>query len=350
MKKTAFPGRKSAAFTLVELLASIAVLLILIALIFQILNLTTKVSLSGNKRMDADTQARSVFDRMAVDFGRMVIRKDVDYYIKQATASSIPANGTANADNSKPANPEAGNDQIAFYSQVPGYYSASSTTSDEGQLSLVAYRINANPGSADYNGMERLGKGLVWSATSNTNTATEVDLPMVCYPIPIAVAYTVGSATYQPVWPQAGSGTLTDPNNDYELIGPEVFRFEYYYNLKKAAASTLTSTLSNTPWDSSLPTHTSLCGWQDVASITVAIAVVDARTRLILTPAQIVALAGTMNDSGPPASGAWLPGQLEAQWRTAIQTAVTNKTIPALSGSGIRVYSRTFYLTTPAPP
>jgi hypothetical protein len=107
--------------------------------------------------------------------------------------------------------------------------------------------------------------------------------------------------------------------------------------------------LSNTPWDSSLTNHTSLNGWQDVASITAVIAIVDAQSRLAITPAQITALAATMNDSGAPSSGTWMPGQLEAQWRTAIQTAVTNKTIPTLPGAGIRVYSRTFYLNTPAP-
>lgn len=342
-------GRGRDAFTLVEMLVSLCVLLILVGVIFQIFSLATKVSLSGNKRMDADTQARSVFDRMAVDFGRMVIRKDVDYYVKQATASTVPANGTANADSSKPINLETGNDQIAFYSQVPGYYSASSTTSAQGPLSLVAYRINANPASADYNAMERLGKGLVWTATSSTSMTSQTDVPMVYYPIPIAVAYSSGGTTFQPVWPQAGSATLSDSNNDYELIGPEVIRFEYYYNLKKTTGSTLATVLSNTPWDATLTNHTSLNGWQDVASITVVIAVVDARSRLVLTPAQIVALAGTMNDSGAPSSGTWLPGQLEAQWRAAVQTAIANKTIPSLPGSGIRVYSRTFYLTTPNP-
>jgi len=334
IKSSALIGRKRGAFTLVELLVSITVLLILIGVIFQIFNLTTKVSLSGNKHMDTDTQARTVFDRMAVDFGRMVVRKDVDYYIKQATASSVPANGTANVDNSKPVNLETGNDQIAFYSQVPGYYSGSSTLNPQGP-SLVAYRINASATSVDYNAMERLGKGLVWSATTNTNASptVETDVPMVFYPTTLAS-----------VWPQAVSSTTADLNNDYELIGPEVFRFEYYYNLKKSTGSTLTNFLSNTPWDPTLG-HTSLNGWQDVVSITVVIAVIDSRSRLSITPAQVVSLAAKMNDSGPPSSGTWVPGQLEAQWRTAI----SSNTLPSQLASAIRVYSRTFYLTTPAP-
>ena len=350
LKNAPFGGRKREAFTLVELLVAIAVLIVLVGVIFQIFSAITKVTISDNKHMDSDSQARAVFDRMAIDFERMVIRRDVDYYVKQATASSIPANVTANADNSKPANPETGNDQIAFYSQVSGYYPSAGTSTAQGPLSLVAYRINADSTSANYNAMERLGKGLVWTATSNTvmTTTPQVDVPMVFYPIPIAVNYTLPNGTkYQAVWPQAGDPKQAD--SDYELIGPEVFRFEYYYNLKKNTSSTLANFLSNTPWDTTLTNHTSLNGWQDVASITVVIAIVDSRSRLLIPPTEIVSLAATMNDSGPPSSGTWTPGQLEAQWRTAIQTAVTTNKIPAQAGAGIRVYSRTFYLTTPSP-
>ena len=57
----------------------------------------------------------------------------------------------------------AGNDQIAFYSGVPGYYPL---TGSQSPVSLVAYRVNSNPSSSSYNKMERLGKGLVWNGVS----------------------------------------------------------------------------------------------------------------------------------------------------------------------------------------
>ncbi len=331
-------------FTLVELLVSMTILIVLGAVILQILSATTKATLYSYKHMDTDTQARTVFDRMAIDFGRMVIRKDVDYYIKQAVASSVPTGATGYPDQYKAVNAELatagvpGNDQIAFYSEVPGYYPATGTTSAQSQLSLAAYRINADATSTRYNTMERLGKGLVWTSTSNTNIANGIDVPIVFYPTTLAT-----------IWPQAASATATDSNNDYEAIGPEVFRFEYYYNLKKSTSSTLTNFLSNTPWDSTLTNHTSLNGWQDVASITVVIAVVDSRTRPLLTQNQITTLAGNMVDFDSTNTRTWTPGQLESSWRTAIQTAITQNAISAPLATHIRVYSRTFYLNTPTP-
>ena len=53
--------------------------------------------------MDADSQARQLLDRMAIDFDQMLKRSDISYYVK--TGSTQP-----------------GNDQIAFFSAVPGYY------------------------------------------------------------------------------------------------------------------------------------------------------------------------------------------------------------------------------------
>ncbi len=360
-------GRPQGAFTLVELMVSMAVLLILLVVTFQIFSLTSKVSVTGNKRMDTDTQARTVFDRMALDFGRMVIRKDVDYYYKQFTDSnaSRPSTVTANADNSKPSNPETGNDQIAFYSQVEGYYSSSGATSDQGPLSLVAYRINANSTSANYNAMERLGKGLVWTATGTTDfsNSKQLDIPMVFYPNPIAVSWKLNSSvTYSPPWPQAASSTATDPNNDYELIGPGVIRFEYFYTLKQSTnsklvpvnstvtGSTPTTFLSNTPWDPTITNHISLNGWQDVAAITVVIAVVDSKTLPLISQTQMAKLTGTngnsiLTDFDPQNTGKWTQGQLESQWRTAITQNIT----PPAVAAAIRVYSRTFYLTTPSP-
>ena len=61
----------------------------------------------GNKRMDADSQARQLLDRMAIDFEQMLKRTDVSYFVKTG--------------NTQTGNPETGNDQIAFFSAVPGY-------------------------------------------------------------------------------------------------------------------------------------------------------------------------------------------------------------------------------------
>ena len=100
---------------------------------------------------------------MAIDFAQMVKRTDVDYYVKACWDQQLNQN-----------------DQIAFYSAVPGYYPSSGAQSP---VSLVAYRVNSNPTSSSYNKLERLGKGLVWNGVSTTDT------PVVFLPLMISTTW-----------------------------------------------------------------------------------------------------------------------------------------------------------------
>src|SRR6266403_6027805 len=114
------------AFSLVELLVSVAVLAMLVLLFGRMFTSVSAVTTSGNKRMDAEAQLRPLFDRMAVDFSQMLKRSDVDYYLKSPTFS------------------QTGNDQVAFYSAVAGYYPS---TGSQSPISVVGYRINSTSGS-----------------------------------------------------------------------------------------------------------------------------------------------------------------------------------------------------------
>jgi prepilin-type N-terminal cleavage/methylation domain-containing protein len=118
--------RSCHAFTLAELLVSIAVLTLLVFIASRMVTSATNVATQGNKRMESDSQVRLVLDRMAVDFSQMIRRTDVDCYAK------------SNLD------PETGNDRIALFSTVTGYYPSTGSPSP---ISLVAYRINADPTS-----------------------------------------------------------------------------------------------------------------------------------------------------------------------------------------------------------
>src|SRR5260370_40909223 len=60
------------AFTLVEMLVSIVALTLFVLMVSRLVNSASIVTTIGNKHMDADSQARSVLDRMAVDIARMV--------------------------------------------------------------------------------------------------------------------------------------------------------------------------------------------------------------------------------------------------------------------------------------
>jgi prepilin-type N-terminal cleavage/methylation domain-containing protein len=105
------------AFTLTEMLVAVTVLTLLIVLFAQLFNSASTITTLGTKRIDADTSARPLLDRMGVDFSQMVKRSDVSYFVKTQ------------------ANPQVGNDQVAFYSAVTGYYPLPSKQSP---VSLVA--------------------------------------------------------------------------------------------------------------------------------------------------------------------------------------------------------------------
>ena len=331
-------ARRTDAFTLAELVVSVGVLVLLVFLASQLVKSMATITTLGDKQMDADSQARQLLDRMTIDFAQMVKRSDVDYYVKSSWFASgvppVPLGSSAVRTVLQP-----GNDQIAFYSSVPGYYPA---TGAQSPVSLVAYRVNSDSTLPSYNKMERLGKGLVWNAVSTT------DKPVVFMPIPVASALPIAelppsptpTPSPSPAWPQAGN-MATDAS--YELVGPQVFRFEYYYLLKNG-------TLSDDPM---INPHSSLSGMQDVAAIVVDIAMIDPKSKVLLSGSQISQVASQLVDwgnttcTGCPTQLQWqsTTGLLTTQWRSAINANAIG--LPQLPVSGIRLYERVIYLSPP---
>ena len=287
------------AFTLAELVISIAVLVLLVLLFTQLLNSAATTTTLGNKRMDADSQARQLLDRMAIDFDQMLKRRDVSYYAKAGVFG----------------NAQAGNDQIAFFSAVPGYYPPSGAQSP---LALIAYRVNSDSTSSSYNKLQRLGKGLVWNGVSPADT------PIVFLPLRII-----------DMWSYA---TNQDSNPAYEVIGPDIFRLEYYYLLSSSPSLGTPNQLSAGPWSS-----TDTFAVKDVAAIVVAIAVIEPKSRALLTTDNMEKLAGTNGQTSPLGdfTTGSIPGQLLSSWQTALDQ-ITDMPRPAISG--IRLYERYYYL------
>jgi hypothetical protein len=277
-----------AAFTLAELAVTVGVLVLLVLLFTQLLNSAATITTLAHKQMDADSQARQLLDRMAIDFAQLVKRSDVDFFGKGTTAPNSVGGAMT------------GNDRIAFYSGVPGYYPP---TGSQSPVSLVAYRVNSDSTSSSYNKMERMGKGLVWNGVSSTDT------PVVFMPLTILAT-----------WPAATSSSTSD--TAYEVIGPQVFRFEYCYLLKANGS------LSSTP-----PGDIS-----GIAAIVVDIAAIDPKSNVLLTDTQIASLAGQLDDY----TSGMAPGQLRNNWQNTLNA---NTTFPRPAISGIRVYERYFYLS-----
>src|SRR4029077_17857834 len=112
----------------------------------------------------------------------------------------------------------------------------------------------------------------------------------VFIPIPIASALSVGDLQTQtptptptlaasPYWPQARNMTV---ESDYETLGSQIFRFEYFYLLRSGA-------FSDIPWDTNAG-HIGIDGMQDVSAIVVDIAVIYPKSQVLLTDAQIATL------------------------------------------------------------
>ena len=147
-----------AGFTLVEILVAIAVLAIIIVVAAKMTSTASAVATVSDKHIDANDQARMVFDRMADDFARIVRRRDADYLFWKNAASG--STGT--------------NDVMYFYTEGASYFdsttfnassggipSGATNNSEKNEISLVGYRVNNISTSPDYNQLERLGKALL---------------------------------------------------------------------------------------------------------------------------------------------------------------------------------------------
>jgi len=341
-------------FTLVELLISIVVVTIIVLMVGQLMSNATAVTRTGNKHIDTDTQARIVLDRIAVDFAKMLKRTDIDYYIKAFAGYRNPK---AHGKGLKLKTGELGNDQIAFYGEVPGYYPAGS----QSPVSLVAYRIDNKPTSATYLQLQRMGKGLLWNGASNGTTSTS----------PYPIVFTTGQidATCTNKCPCNGTtGPWAGPwvaaicddtaDADYETIGPGVFRLEYYYLLKDGSINFCPKISCTTSWQSSQTLSTNLNAFSDVEAIVVVIAVIDPGSRSLVFPTG--ALFNLMSDMADFKNanglgvGAQKIGDVENNWNLAVQSAAQTgatsdgSAFPRAAASAIRIYNRYIDVRTPA--
>jgi len=347
-------------FTLVELLVSVVVLLIVIFMVSQLMSSTAAVTRTGNKHIDTDTQARVVFDRMALDFAQMLKRTDIDYYVKQRSGYKGHGNGHGWGQGK---NGDKGSDQMAFFSAVPGYY-PSNPAGEHSPISLVAYRVTESTQSwaaASYGRLERMAKGLHWAGVDDNNT-TNKPYPIVFVPGQV----TTGAGPWGSQWQTAINNDNTQSTSsdaDYEVIGPGVFRFEYFYLLKNGR-------VTDWPWDRWLDTinrqkisDPPSIGLSQVEAIGVAIAVINPEARALIQQTaaggagngdvlDIAAdLADFKNANGVGNAGKKI-GDMENKWKGVVESIAqtgqtpSNKLIPREAAKGIRIYSRYFDLKT----
>ena len=352
--------RTRGGFTLAELLVSVFVLALLVFMFAQLMTSATAITRSEHKHVDTDSQARAVFDRMALDFAQMLKRTDVDYYVKQRNGYKGHGNGHGWGQGK---NGDKGSDQMAFFSHVPGYYPSGA----QSPISLVAYRVNESTSTnAAYGRLERLAKGLLWNGVDN-GTGQNATYPIVFSPGQLIAC----NGACDP-WASAWSPAINNDNNaasrddNYEVIGPGVFRFEYFYLLKNGR-------VTDWPWDRRDPqfqnpdqqtiTTPRQIGLSQVEAIGVAIAVINPEARALIQAASATAgygditevaaaLADFKNANGIGNAGKKI-GDMENKWKAVVESIAQTGQPPGSSirfppeaAKGIRIYSRYFDLKT----
>ena len=358
----------SSAFTLVEMMVSTMVLAILVIMVSQMMNLTTSAITLGRKRMDADSQACLIFDRLAQDLAKMHKNGNMDI---------LPARGSGNA-------------ALYFFSQSSAFYNG--ITSSQNPVSLVGYRINSS-----YQ-LERLGKGLQWGASSTASSPVFLTFSTTVILDPLSTitgrwCSTVATSSGTAV-PAPASGS-SDP--DFHVLGDQVFRFEYYYLLKDGTFSSTPVNYSNgvTPpsnvkcvysqttaptslndssaaqgystnsrWWDSVNKRGYKCddatvgaavwsplGLGDVSALIVTLAVLDQTSGKIVTNSSSATIAAQfpdvqdndLNNNNSP------PILLQQTWENVIPKLVASPLagVPMQAAAQIRVYERFFYLNNP---
>jgi prepilin-type N-terminal cleavage/methylation domain-containing protein len=366
-------ARAEAGFTLVEMLVSIAVLVLLMVLIAQLFDSATATATMSRTHINSDEAARLVLDRVGSDLAGMARRPDVNYIFYK--------NGAAAAGSSS--------DAMFFYSEAPGYLDpdAVTTSGSASTTALVGYRINENnqyyPGTPV---LERLGETLTWGGapdTTGTNPGGMVFLP---YTLAGNWTYTLGTPPYAPL-DAANSQNSHYDTAHYQVLSDMVFRMELCFLVKSGTyAVSGTSAVTGTTGYSNAPTAIStkipqpyvtdhyftgatapdlagnVYGFPpDLVGVVVTIAVLDNTSRGTIANGGVAKLAAALNDSLPASAptglnttpGDTTVGDVQADpeptsqiWQSQLEQSGFAQFvgIPALAAQQVRVYERTFYL------
>jgi len=290
----------------------------MISFLGQLISNTTTATNASKAKLNADDQARFALDRIGEDLQRLAKRPDLDYKVLK--------------------NPGA-NDEIYFYSEVPGLGVASvSDAQKQSGLSLIGYRINS-----ETNKLERYSESIQWDNLSFLSYGTNNQV--------------IGSTTLK-----SKLGNLD--NKKFHVLCDGIFRMEVQFILRDGTYSYDTFLLNGSglvnvssgevnsrqpPGNAESP---EICiakdssgasvwrglGWRDVSAVIVTIVVIDDSGRKILSDSGVNSLASKFRETS---SADLLPME---SWEHAIESGFSG--MPKKAVSGLRVYQRTFYLST----
>jgi len=231
---------------------------------------------------------------------------------------------------------------MAFYSESEGYYPSSVTpTTQEGNVSLVGYMINSN------NQLVRLCRGLTWSGVNTGVTTSVVYNPVANSPTYSSVTSNTISGNSATSGYNASTWPLVATGNDpyYQVIGDQVFRLEYTFLVQSSRTSATsgqtTAYYSDSPWNT---TDSTPNGLQDVTAVVVTIAVLDTKSRAMVSATALQTAAADLPDSAftTPTAATTATSLPLPNWEAAL--AANNLGLPQAVASQVRFYQRFCYL------
>ena len=343
------------AFTLVEMLVAMSVLVLITLMLMQMVNSITATTTCSRVHLLCDKQAAMIFDRLASDIFAMPKRQDLDVMFSKLDANA--------------------NDTMFFFSETPGYFDANPAVK-KSSFTLIGYRVNVK-----YQ-LERLAKGLAWSSENQSPGSltflTTAPAANSCAPIPES------TLPDNPIW-KSSIGTWSalyqdGTDVDYSVLGESVLRMEFCYMLKDGSASmipvkggtavvhdgapTVSDDISRVfaPgsrwWDRTMRrgyiclssqrgnAQWANAGWTDVASVAVALVLIDPVSRKLVP--NLATLSKMFADPKDADLSATPPKFMEETWKAGLSqnTFASSAGISAFAASHIYIYQRFFDIYT----
>ena len=286
-----------------------AVLAMLLIILVQMFGITGKLTSSSQKRMDSERAGREALGILGDDLKKMIVRPYADLDVVLAKRS--------------------GNDRMFFYAQVPGFSTGSNPVCP---ISLVGHRINSRWQ------LERLSKGLRWSGVGES-------------PVFLALNGSTNASsgsTLPGAWPSE-IGTAPDyegTSADYQVSSGEVFRLEFC--LMGQDGKFFLPSATWRAWEDDDADGTP--NLKEIKAVVVAIAVLDAKSRLLVR--DMGALAAALPDPTAAQLGSTPPEQPELMasvWKKALESSGFAATagVPPQVAANVRVYQSIFVLNDP---
>jgi len=295
----------SRSFTLVEMLAAMAVFLILGLIVTQIIAMTSRSIHVSNGGVDASAQAQIAFGRFDLDLAAM---------------------GTANNSSS-----------LILLSVVS---SAGSPAGGNRGASLVSYQVAANANNPGLDGVARpclvrAGKALGWTSTDFMGLDVNG--------LPVSLSGTLPT-------------TLAFGTSDYDILAPGVLRivigFQLYPDNQKVTLADGTTTSSGLAdgtivYSPPMRTLTTLSGGSEtftdptrIAALVVGLVVIDTQSLRLLNSSAVTQIAGKFS---VPAQGK-LPVQVWASVADGLEASLGGS-IPNPPLQAVRVFEHFFPVT-----